>query len=40
MRTSKLLTVAGGSSGSGDFDSGPDIDIVFGDILYLSRFTF
>ena len=34
------FAVAGGSSGSGDFDSGPDIDIVFGDILYLSRFTF
>jgi hypothetical protein len=30
--------VAGGSSGSGDFDSGADIDVVFGDVVNLSRF--
>ena len=34
------FAVAGGSNGSADFDPGADIDIVFGDILYLSRYAF
>jgi hypothetical protein len=34
------FAVAGISSGSGDFDPGAGMDIVFGDIVYLSRFTF
>jgi len=32
--------VAGFSNGSGDFNPGAGIDIVFGDIVYLSRFGF
>jgi hypothetical protein len=34
------FVVAGTSSGSGDFDPGAGIDVVFGDIIYLSRFSF
>jgi hypothetical protein len=34
------FAVAGISSGSGDFDPGAAFDIVFGDIVFLSRFTF
>jgi len=34
------FAVAGFSSGSGDFDPGAGIDIVFGDIVFLSRFAF
>jgi len=32
--------VAGISYGSGDFDPGATMDLVLGDIIYLSRFTF
>jgi len=34
------FAVAGTSSGSGDFDPGATSDIVFGDIIYLSRYSF
>jgi hypothetical protein len=34
------FALAGFSSGSGDFNPGTGFDIVFGDIVYLSRFSF
>jgi hypothetical protein len=34
------FAVAGTSHGSEDFDPGTGIDVVFGDIIFLSRFTF
>jgi hypothetical protein len=34
------FALAGFNSGSGDFDPGAGIDVVFGDIIYVSRFNF
>jgi hypothetical protein len=32
--------IGGGTSGTVDFDPGPSIDPVYGDVSYLARFTF
>jgi hypothetical protein len=37
---SNSFLVSGSSSGTADFDPGPAIDPVFGDITFVSRFTF
>ena len=37
---SSFFLVSGSSSGTADFDPGPAIDPVFGDITFVSRFTF
>jgi hypothetical protein len=37
---SGFFLVSGASSGTADFDPGPAIDPVFGDITFVSRFTF
>ena len=34
------FVVAGTNSGSGDFDPGPDYDLIYGDVTFISRFTF
>jgi hypothetical protein len=34
------FTVAGISSGTQDFDPGPGVDLVFGDVAFVSRFNF
>jgi hypothetical protein len=34
------FVVAGTSSGSQDFDPGPDLDLIYGDVLFVSRYTF
>jgi hypothetical protein len=34
------FALAGTSSGSGDFNPGAGIDTVFGDVTFLSRYTF
>ena len=34
------FAVAGTSSGTQDFDPGPGLDLIFGDIAFVSRFNF
>jgi hypothetical protein len=34
------FVVAGTNSGTGDFDPGPDLDLIYGDVTFISHFTF
>jgi hypothetical protein len=34
------FAIAGSSSGTEDFDPGPSLDLLFGDLSFVSRFTF